>query len=206
VRSVGWRGLAIVAGAAVCGACEAGPVEDHAAGLQAYRRGDVSNAMTPLRRAADAGHAPSQTLLAFILEAAGVTTEAAALYRRAAEQGDVEAEVALASMLVAGRGGPGDPREAFRLFSRAADRGDPRAIRAVAEIHLRGDRQALGADASDADALAALRRAGVQGHVASVERLVQVYRQGLLGVIPDTAESARWQAQLARLRSAEPRK
>lgn len=186
----------------------AGPAEDHAAGLQAYRRGDVAGAMAPLRRAADAGHAPAQTLLAFILDAAGLTADAIAYYRRAAEQGDVDAQIGLASLLAGGRSDASDPREAFVLFARAADRGDPRAVRAVADVYLRDDRQMLGDDATDAKALAALRRAGELDHAGAIERLVRVYQQGLLGATADAAEAARWQARLARLRPrpAEPRK
>lgn len=208
MRSWVQRLLVAVAASMVCGVGTAGPPEDHEAGLQAYRRGDVTGAMLPLRRAADAGHAPSQTLLAFILDSAGLTPEAIALYRRAAEQGHVDAEVALGALLADGRGAAGNPREAFQLFARAADRGDPRAIRALADIYLRDDRAMLGDEATDAKALAALRRAGEMDHAGAVERLVRVYREGQLGVAADAAEAARWQARLTRLRpgAAERRK
>ena len=53
VRGRRQRLLAAVAGMAACAACMAGPAEDHAAGLQAYRRGDVAGAMAPLRRAVE---------------------------------------------------------------------------------------------------------------------------------------------------------
>jgi len=196
---------AIVAWSMVAGlspVCLAGPVEDHEAGLLAYRRGDVTGAMPPLRRAADAGHVASMVLLAYILDNAGMTQEALPLYRRAAAQGDAEAEAALASLLVEGRGGVRDAREAFRLFERAAGRGHPLAVQAVADAYLRNDARMLGDDAVDGKALAALRRAAEAGYVPAAERLVAVYQQGLLGAAPDAAESARWQA---RVTAARPR-
>lgn len=201
--------LAMLIGACITGSAGAAePAADFAAGLQAFRGGDVTGAMTPLRRASEAGHAPSQSLLAFILDNAGLTQEALALYRRAAAQGHADAQVALAGLLIEGRAAPRDPRAAFRLYASAAEQGQPAAIWAVADAYLRTDAAMLGDDATDIQALAALRRAAETGDLRSIERLVAVYQQGQHGVAPDAAEAARWQARLAsqRPRAAGARK
>jgi uncharacterized protein len=190
--------LALLIGA--CIACSAGaatPDEDYAAGLKSFRSGDVTGAMTPLRRAADGGHAPSQFLLGFIFDNAGLTPEAVPLFRRAAAQGHADAQVALAGLLMEGRAVARDPRAAFRLYASAAQQGQPAAIQAVADAYLRNDAAMLGDDATDALALAALRRAGEAGDLRSAERLATVYQQGLYGAPADVAEAARWQARAA---------
>jgi TPR repeat protein len=127
-----WRG-AVVALAVWAGmACAwAGPAEDHALGLKAYQQGDVVAAMALLRGPAKAGHAPSQALLAFLLDRADYVDEAARLYRAAAEQNDPEGHAGLANAYLTGRGLAKDEKAARLHFSKAAELG-----------HL-GSRQAL---------------------------------------------------------------
>jgi len=195
----------VVLGAFIaCGAHAAGPTDDHATGLSAFRRGDVTGAMTPLRRAADAGHAPSQALLAYILDTAGLTREALPLYQSSARQGNVDAQVALAGLLVEGRSVPRDARQAFVLYEAAALQGHGFASQAVADAYLRNDAAMLADDATDAKALAALRRAADGGDGRSAERLVAVYQQGQYGVAPDAVEAARWAARVLSQRSRTP--
>lgn len=104
-------------------AATAAPADDHRRGLAAFHRGDVTAAMAALRPAAKAGHAPSQALLAFILERADFMDEAVALYRAAAAQGDVDGHAGLAAALLAGRGVAKDEKAALAHFSKAADGG-----------------------------------------------------------------------------------
>jgi len=198
--TLGRRLAAFAAGSLACALCAAGPLEDHEAGVQALRQGDVTGAMVPLRRAAEANHAPAQALLASIFDNAGLTDEAVPLYRRAAAQGNADAQAALAGLHVEGRAVPPDLREAFRLYERAAASGHALAVQAVADAYLRNDTAMLDTDATDAKALAALRRAGEAGYVAAIVRLVDVYAKGQLGVSADAAEAERWQARLARVR------
>ncbi|MCK6429759.1 MAG: hypothetical protein L6Q72_11815, partial [Burkholderiaceae bacterium] len=120
--------------------------EDFRAGQLAYQRGDVAAAITALRRAAAANHAPSQYLLGFLLENAGLVDEAAGHYRGAAEQEHADALAAYAGLLAAGRGAPKDERAACDLYSRAAARGHAMAIRIVADAYLKGE---LGVRARD---------------------------------------------------------
>ncbi|MBX3608112.1 MAG: sel1 repeat family protein [Piscinibacter sp.] len=127
----------IAAAALVCAgvAVAAAPEDDaHRRGLQAYQRGDVVAAMAALRPAARAGHAPSQVLLAFILDRGDFPLEAAQLYRQAAEQGDAEGQAGLANLLLTGRGIAKDEKAAFEQFSKAAAQGHEGARQALAQL------------------------------------------------------------------------
>ena len=57
--------------------------------------------------------------------------EAARWYRRAAEQGDVEAQKRLALLYLQGRGVAKDSQEAEKWYSKAAGQGDPDAQSAL---------------------------------------------------------------------------
>ena len=102
-RSVGAACLS-AAMCAVAAWAAAAPADEHQRGVAAYQRGDVVGAMAALRPAAQAGHAPSQVLLAFILDRGDFPEEAARWYRLAAEQGDAEGHAGLANLLLTGRG------------------------------------------------------------------------------------------------------
>lgn len=193
-----WRaGLAQwLCAAAACAA----PADDHARGLLAYQRGDVVGAMSALRPAAQAGHAPAQVLLAFILDRADFPDEAVGLYRQAAEHGDAEGHAGFANLLLTGRGIAKDEKQALEHFSKAADLGHALAIQVVADAHLKGQMGLSLPPADPARALAALRRAAEQGHLPAVEALAQAHRRGDWGLAADAAEAARWQARAAALR------
>lgn len=129
--------LALLLAGQMLGA-QAEPADDHRRGLNAYQRGDVVAAIRALRPAAGAGHAPSQSLLAFILEKSGDHEEAAKLYGRAAEQGDVEGHVGLAQLLLVGQGIAKDEKRALQHFSKAAERGHAASIELLADAYRRG--------------------------------------------------------------------
>jgi TPR repeat protein len=190
---------ALLTGAAVAAA----PADDHQRGLQAYQRGDVVGAMTALRRAAQAGHAPSQTLLAYILNHAGLSDEAAGLYRDAAAQDDPEAHAGLAALYLTGRGVAKDEKLALAHFSKAADLGHAASVELLANAYVRSQ---YGLEPQGRDAAAALqawRRAAQQGHLASAEALARAYQTGQSGVAQDAAQAAAWQARAAELRKQQ---
>lgn len=116
----------------------AAPDDDHRRGLGAYHRGDVVAAMRALRPAAEAGHAPAQALLGFILEKSGDYEQAARLYARAAAQDDVEGHASLGHLLLAGQGIAKDEKRALVHFSKAAERGHAPSIMLLAEAYRRG--------------------------------------------------------------------
>ena len=133
-----------------CAAAVAAPADDHERGMQAYRRGDVVGAMGELRRAADAGHLPSQTMLAFILDRAGFVDESARLYQSAAERNDGEGHAGLAAALLTGRGLAKDEKRAWLHFSKAAELGHLPSIDLLAQA-LRTGQPGLPADAAAAE-------------------------------------------------------
>lgn len=178
---------------------QAAPADDHQRGVTAYSRGDVVGAMSALRSAAKAGHAPSQVLLAHILDQADFAEEAAALYRQAADQGDADGLLGLGRAQLVGRGIAKDEKAALQHFSKAAALGNGSAIEVVAEAHVRGQ---MGlAQADPAEALAALRRAAERGHLVSIDALAQAHRTGRWGLQADTAQAAAWQERAKRLRA-----
>lgn len=195
--------------AALLGACgvSAGPLEDHQRGLQAYQRGDVMAAMAALRPAAQAGHAPSQSLLAFILDRANFAEQAVQLWRQAAAQGDAEAHAGLANMALTGRGIAKDEKLALQHFSEAAALGHAASVGWLADVWLQG-RLGTQLAAQPEQARAVLLRAAAQGHLASMDALAAHYRAGQAGWPLDTAEAERWTARAQTLRerrrTAEP--
>jgi TPR repeat protein len=172
----------------------AGAPEEHRRGLAAYQRGDVAGAMAALRAPAQAGHAPSQSLLGYILERADFSAEAAALWQQAAAQGDAEAHAGLANLCLTGRGLAKDEKAALRHFSEAAERGHAASIEALAQAWLKGE---LGADAraAPAAARAAIEHAAEQGHLPSAAAMATAYRQGDLGLPRDQQRAAAWAAR-----------
>lgn len=116
----------------------AAPEDDHRRGLQAYNTGDVATAMAVLRAPANAGHAPSQSLLAFILDRGDFVEEAARLYGLAAAQGDAEAQAALGNFYLTGRGVAKDENKALGYFSKAAEQGHVLAMQVLAQAYRDG--------------------------------------------------------------------
>jgi hypothetical protein len=77
--------------------------------------------MNRVRALAEAGRARSQTQLADFYLAAADFTNAVLWYRRAADQGQVAAQLSLAGCLMSGRGTARNPAEAARMLRLAAD-------------------------------------------------------------------------------------
>lgn len=167
----------------------AAPEDDFRAGSEAYRGGDVVQAMALLKKSADAGHAPSQALLAYILDMAEFNDEAVAYYRKASAQGNLEGEYGLGSMYAAGQGVKRDPAEARRWITRAAEKGHAAAINSLAQAYISGD---LGIDETQrngAEALRWVRRAADSGYLPAMERLAAAYRTGAYGLAVDLKQA-----------------
>lgn len=191
--------MILLLAAVACSATLAAAQEDYQAAMQAYNRGDVVAAMAALRAPARAGHAPSQAMLAFILDRADFAEESLALYRAAAAQDNAQGHAGLANHYLTGRGVAKDEKLAFQHFSKAADLGDALAIEQVADAHLRG---LFGlAQADPASAVAAVRRAAELGHLPSIDALAQAHDSGRWGVAVEPAQAAQWRARGAELRA-----
>lgn len=135
MRGKWWLAWGVLCASAV----HAAPVDDHQRGLQAWQRGDVVAAMRALRPAADAGHAPSQTLLAFILDQAGFVDDATRLYKAAAELGDADGHAGLAAAYQSGRGIAKDEKQAGLHFSKAAELGHAASMAVLARAYRNGE-------------------------------------------------------------------
>ena len=181
----------------VCAAgLHAAPPDEHQKALLAYQRGDVGSAMATLRAPAQAGHAPSQSLLGFILDRIDMVDEAARLWQAAAAQGDAEAHAGLGNLHQTGRGFAKDEKLALFHFSEAAARGHAASIEVVATAWINSK---LSADATldPAAALVAVQRAAAQGHLPSVDALVLAHRNGRYGLPVDETQALAWQARAA---------
>jgi uncharacterized protein len=174
----------------------AAPEDDFRAGSQAYRGGDVVQAMARLKAAADAGYAPAQSLLAYILNQAEFNDEAVAYYRKAAAQGDAEGEFGLGSMYAAGEGVKRDPAEARKWITRAAERDHVPAIRMLALAYIKGELGIDEAERGSADALRWVRRAADSGDVPAMEQLAFAYRTGAYGLAVDLKQAEEFAAKV----------
>lgn len=188
--------LALAAGARAL----AGPAEDYAAGLRAYRVGDVKSAISILRKPADAGDAASQTLLARILDGAEANAEALKYYRMAAAQGEAEASYGLAVMLAGGEAGPPDPRGAREAMLAAARRGHGPAVNAIALSYLKGGLGTAEADRKSPEALLWIEKAADNGLLPAIDRLALAYREGELGLARDPARAEALEARAREIR------
>ncbi|NNU43936.1 tetratricopeptide repeat protein [Ramlibacter montanisoli] len=113
VRCTLWMG-ALFAAAAV----SAGPAEDVKEADVAFQAGDVSTAMSLLRKAADQDHPLAQARLGDLLRAAEFESEAIVFYKKAADKGEPAGEVGLARALADGAGIKKDPAQALELYRR----------------------------------------------------------------------------------------
>lgn len=174
----------------------AGPEEDYRAANTAFRSGDVVGAMSLLKRNAAQGHLPSMVLLGYMLEQSSLDGEAVQMYRKAADAGSVDGEVALAAMLAAGKGIRRDEAQALLLYEKAAERGNANAVNFLAQAYI-SRTMGLAPDKRDnARAVAALKRAAEGGYEPAAAELARAYTAGDFGLVPDPAEAARWQSKV----------
>ena len=92
-------------------------------------------------------------------------------------------------------GEPIDLGGAGELYRRASVRGDLNGIYRYARWIERNT--VLSAQENRTAALAGYRRAAEGGHPLAMERLIDLYRNGGLGVAPNAAEAARWRGSLS---------
>lgn len=177
----------------------AAPEDDYLGGRRSYLSGDVVGAMSTLKRAADAGHAAAQALLADILDKAEFNEEAVGYYRKSAEQGNPEGQYGLGSMYASGEGIARDPEQARRWMVLAAEQGHAQAINVLAQAYIGGE---LGIDKKERTgetALRWIRKAAGNRYIPALEFLASAYRTGWFGMT-DASEAERLDAQLKQAR------
>lgn len=107
------------------------------------RRGEgvaanAANADVLLQRAADGGDPRAQAALGFARLQSRQDAQALDLFRRAADQGFLDAQVALGDLYRTGRGAERDDQEAMRWYQSAAEGGSPAGLRSVGVLYETG--------------------------------------------------------------------
>lgn len=194
VFAIALAGLACMAWAA--------PDDEFREGSKAYSSGDVVQAMALLRKPADAGHAASQSLLAYILDKSGFNDEALAYYRKAAAQGNADGEFALGSKYASGEGIKRDHAQARKWITSAAEKGHVSATSVLATAYVKGDLGVGEGERGGAEALRWVRRAADTGDVAAMTELAGAYRTGAYGLSVDQKQAEALEAKVRKARGA----
>lgn len=177
-----------------------------AEGSKANNEGDYANAMSILKPAADAGHAPSQALFAYILEKSAYFEDAAEYYRRAAKQGNADGQYGLAILYLDGNGIKQDIDEARRLLISAGDKGHAPAVNVLATAYAKGGLNLDDAARQGPEALPWIKRAAGNNDLPSIDVLVDAYLSGKYGLKPDPKKAEEWIAKAKKLRGGDPPK
>ncbi|MGC3957426.1 MAG: tetratricopeptide repeat-containing serine protease family protein [Verrucomicrobiota bacterium] len=118
--------------------------------------------------------------------------------RKEAEQGDVNAALALGMMYYAGEGTPQNYEEAVRWYRRAAEQGNPVAQNNLGLMYLNGQ----GAAVNLAEAVRMLRAAAEKGYPKAQMNLGQLYADGR-GVPRNYRDAAYWLQRASALDDAD---
>ncbi len=131
--------------------------------------------------------------------------QAVRLFRLAAEQGHLLAQMALAAIYLVGEGVPQTPAEAERWFRRAAEQGDAQAQQNLGQIY-QGLPEPYRTDhdipVDHPEAVRWFERSAEQGHVWAAKNLAAKYRDGH-GIPQDHAAAFRWFLHAAELGDVE---
>ncbi len=118
--------------------------------------------------------------------------KAATWIRRAAEQGDAEAQTTLGVLYSDGRGVPLSDEEAAKWFLKAAGQGYPRAKLALGRLYLTG----RGVQKDDTKAAIWIHQAAEQGLASAEYNIGVLYEEGQ-GVARDYAQATAWYRKAA---------
>ena len=120
--------------------------------------------------------------------------EALKWFRKAADQGHVEAQYWVGYMYSYGIGMPENSAEALKWYRKAADQGHIEAQSRIGDMYCNGD----GVPENTAEAVKWYRRAAKQGHVGSMNDLGYLYYYGFGDGVPkDKAEAVQWYSKAA---------
>ena len=170
---------------------------DYQKGRDAYRLGDLVGSMEPLKKAADAGHAPAQALYGVILDDAELDDEAVKYLKMSADQNDSDGQYGLAKMYFSGEATPPSATEAGRLMHAAAAQEHRIAIITLALAYSRGDVRLGATDTNSPQAGQFLIKAAEFGDLQAIEALIAAYRTGGHGLAADPAKADHWAGRRA---------
>lgn len=196
--------LALALGLAIPSATALADVTaDYEQGMASFRNGDLFSAMAPLRRAADAGNAPAQATLAYILDLGEFNEDAVRYYTMSADQGYAPGIHGLAGMVLIGDGTPQDTAKAYELFTKAALLNHEPAWSALADGILN---KRLEPPNGTPNTETILIKSAESGYLRSVDALVLVYGKGQFGIAPNPEKAAQWSKRAIELRAETARK
>lgn len=200
--------LCLATAALLQGSAFAAPEDDYKAGLKSFQEGDIVAAMPALRTAANAGHVKAQVLLAELLRRSEFDEEAAALYRRAADQGDADGMFGYGVMVAAGEGvKKKDVTEGRNWIRKAAEAGHKPAVNVLGQAYLKSELGISEAERNTPEALRWIELAAQNDYLPAVDALAEAYRTGSgLPVAADAQRAEEYQAQANRLRGIDPAK
>lgn len=203
-----WLSILLAGMLAFSGALLAADNEDYDLGFKRYQEGDVVGAMTPLRKAANAGHIKAMVLLAQILDASEFDEDAVGLFRQAAELGDPDGMFGLGAMTASGEGlKKKDPEAGRAWILKAAELGHVQAINVMAQSYLKAEMGLTEADRNTPEALRWVQLAAKNDYLPAVDALAEAYRTGgILGISANAALADEYWAQANKIRHIEPGK
>ena len=169
--------------------------------FRSYERGDVRTAISFLRNSADQGHAPSQALLAQILDQAEQNEEAVKYFRLAADQGNAEGYFGLATMYASGEGVARDLKAARQWMLKAADAGHPQAVQSIALAYMQGGLDIAEAERATPAALGWIQKAASIDSLPAIDRLAVAYRKGDFALPVDVKKAEELEAHARKLRN-----
>lgn len=154
----------------------------------AYQSGDgveqdKDQAEAWYQQAVELGYAPAMINLAYLAGQRGDQPAAMQLYLRAAEQGELIAQLAVAERYLDGIGTAPDPARSAHWYQLAADQGDPAAQFSLANLYATG----TGVPRDYARAAELFRSAAEQGEVAAHCNLGRLFAEGGPGLARDEA-------------------
>jgi len=139
-----------------------------------------------IRKAADQGHPEAMYRLSHLYPDG---SERDALLLKAGDLGSLEAQRDLGALYATGDWtGPRDLAMAVDWYRRAAERGHADAQYNLGFMYLLGERVA----SDSQQGLHWLYKSADQGEEPAFRLLVDIYRNGYYGVVPDSAEADRW--------------
>lgn len=175
----------IVCGAAcfaLLGSALAGPEDDYKLGIKRYRDGDIVEAMSPLQKSADAGHAAAQALYGYLLDISDFDDDAVVYYKKSAEQGNPDGQLGYGLALINGEGIAPNVKEGGQWVRKAAEAGLAAAENQMALMEL----DAAGLPGrNNEEALKWINKAVKNEFIPAIEGLADAYRNGTFGLSVD---------------------
>jgi len=172
---------------------ETGPEENVRLAEEAFDKSDIVSAMRFYRKAAEAGHGPAMSRLAYLLDKSEEDEEAVIWLKKAVQLGEAEGQFELARMYAYGEGIEQDKKQAFELFTKSANQQYAPAIRVLALAYENGDLD-LRVDYELAQQW--LKRGQLANDYWSLKRLAQAYRKGDLGLRINKKKAEQLEQQL----------